>query len=283
MLFPLLRDCRSVLDNLYDGVDGTYDGVASIFDTSYESCLSIQGPDALGRVQELYDSGVCPADVLNGVGETDVIATCEDKNTQCDMLLTSGIACSILLGSCDESCNFCGAGHRRALAKKRNLQAQNLNCDVASVESDIANINVVCCDTDGACAAGVPTTCDAKCAVFFVDFYDRCQDYINLNNNPTAITALGQLATTCEGNLPTEELLLAAAQCSGWDSNTHHFVPGSGAGGGGGAFANRIYAVGGYDGSHYLSSAEVYDPDQDTWNSIASMNSPRYHLGVCAL
>ena len=28
VLFPLLSDCRSILDNLYDGVDGTYDGVA---------------------------------------------------------------------------------------------------------------------------------------------------------------------------------------------------------------------------------------------------------------
>ena len=71
-------------------------------------------------------------------------------------------------------------------------------------------------DAREVCATGVPTTCDAKCAVFYVDFYDRCRDYINLQNTPTAQTSLAQLHTTCGQALPVEPLLLAAARCSGW-------------------------------------------------------------------
>ena len=36
------------------------------------------------------------------------------------------------------------------------------------------------------------------------------------------------------------------------------------------ALNNNLYAVGGYDGSNYLSSSERYDPDTNSWTAIAS-------------
>ena len=43
---------------------------------------------------------------------------------------------------------------------------------------------------------------------------------------------------------------------------------------------NKIYAVGGTDGHYSLYTAEVYDPDQNTWEAIASMGVARSALGV---
>ena len=105
--------------------------------------------------------------------------------------------------------------HRRQ--ERRRAQGTNLACDMTTVPAQIARIDTLCCDsTGGVCATGVPTTCDAKCAVFFIDFYDRCEIYINPSYTAATIMALGQLADTCEDALPTEELLLVAAQCEGW-------------------------------------------------------------------
>eukprot|EP01048_Picozoa_sp_COSAG05_P005924 COSAG05_NODE_365_length_10774_cov_121.347822_9_plen_572_part_00 len=261
VLLPLLADCRTTLDAAYDANDGVEDGVASIFDDTTIACLSIPSAQALLRVQELYDTGACSAESLNGVGETSVTSECVDTNPSCELLISSGIACAILLGACDATCNFCGAGHRRY--ERRRTQANNLKCDVTTLADDIANINTICCDTDGACAAGVPNTCDAKCAVFFVGFYNRCDDYINLQSSPTHITALQKLATTCETSLPTRELLMVAASCSN--------------------SATIIYAVGGYDGNIYLTTAERYDPDTNSWTPIASMDTRRDGLGLTTL
>ena len=55
------------------------------------------------------------------------------------------------------------------------------------------------------------------------------------------------------------------------------------------SLGNKIYAVGGYDGSNLLSYryglslAKAYDPDQDTWETSVSMGVARLGLGVCAL
>ncbi len=35
-ILPLLERCRAVIDLLFDGVDGVYDGVASSFDSIYQ-------------------------------------------------------------------------------------------------------------------------------------------------------------------------------------------------------------------------------------------------------
>eukprot|EP01047_Picozoa_sp_COSAG01_P014548 COSAG01_NODE_711_length_14105_cov_5.661145_2_plen_388_part_00 len=212
-LLPLLVDCGAILDSIYDNTDGTYDGNVTMLQSGSQACLAISGASALERVQDLHDAGQCPDSVLDGVAEAQVTAPCHDTNSNCASFLTMGLACPTLQGQCDATCNFCtpsGGGHRRA-------QGTNLACNISTFSADAARINSVCCDTTGGvCATGVPTTCDAKCAVFYVDFYDRCRDYINLQNTPIAQTSLAQLHTTCGQALPVEPLLLAAARCSGW-------------------------------------------------------------------
>ena len=41
--------------------------------------------------------------------------------------------------------------------------------------------------------------------------------------------------------------------------------------------------MGGYDGSSYLNSAEVYDPDHNSWTPIKPMATKRYGVGVAVL
>ncbi len=49
------------------------------------------------------------------------------------------------------------------------------------------------------------------------------------------------------------------------------------------AVINRLlYAVGGFDGTHRLSSAECYNPERDEWRSITSMNTVRSGAGQTA-
>lgn len=38
---------------------------------------------------------------------------------------------------------------------------------------------------------------------------------------------------------------------------------------------DRLYAIGGYDGSKYLSAVESYDPEKNKWEEVASLNSGR--------
>jgi len=44
----------------------------------------------------------------------------------------------------------------------------------------------------------------------------------------------------------------------------------------------KIYAVGGYDGSDYLSTVEEYDPSTDSWTTRAAMPTPRTGFGLVA-
>lgn len=46
------------------------------------------------------------------------------------------------------------------------------------------------------------------------------------------------------------------------------------------AVINRLlYAVGGFDGTHRLSSVECYNPEKDEWRSTAPMNTVRSGAG----
>jgi len=42
-----------------------------------------------------------------------------------------------------------------------------------------------------------------------------------------------------------------------------------------GVLDSVMYAIGGYDGSDYLKSAEKYTPSDGVWSTIADMNSRR--------
>lgn len=50
-----------------------------------------------------------------------------------------------------------------------------------------------------------------------------------------------------------------------------------------GLLMNKIYAIGGFDGTAGLSSAEVFDLSTQKWQMIASMSTTRSSVGVVAL
>ena len=55
-LFPLLDDCRPLLDVLLDMDDGTRDGVAGQLDDLHDQCLAIPEQDVLARLKEMHIS-----------------------------------------------------------------------------------------------------------------------------------------------------------------------------------------------------------------------------------
>ena len=76
-------------------------------------------------------------------------------------------------GSCDRTCGFCpdvpadgkGKGRRRG----QIVVNHDSNCEPADFETRTNEVNAACCDDGNAaqCAAGVPNTCDARCALTY--------------------------------------------------------------------------------------------------------------------
>merc|ERR1712142_971189 len=50
---------------------------------------------------------------------------------------------------------------------------------------------------------------------------------------------------------------------------------------GGSVLGDKVYAVGGYDGQHYLKSVETYDPASNEWTEVASLCTGR--AGTCVV
>ena len=48
------------------------------------------------------------------------------------------------------------------------------------------------------------------------------------------------------------------------------------------ALNGKIYACGGYDGSSFLKSVEMYDPVANKWTYVAPMNVPRSRVALVA-
>jgi N-acetylneuraminic acid mutarotase len=46
---------------------------------------------------------------------------------------------------------------------------------------------------------------------------------------------------------------------------------------------NRIYVMGGFDGSNRLRSVEVFNPEEDSWTFVASLNMCRAGSGATVL
>ena len=49
------------------------------------------------------------------------------------------------------------------------------------------------------------------------------------------------------------------------------------------AVQGKLYAVGGYDGTSTLASAEAFDPQQDRWEAVASTAQTRHSCAVAAV
>ena len=46
---------------------------------------------------------------------------------------------------------------------------------------------------------------------------------------------------------------------------------------------NKVYILGGFDGSNRLRSVERYDPEMDSWTFISNMNINRAGCGAAVL
>ena len=190
VLFPLLDDCQGVINIVYDGADGAFDGEASGLTGVYDECLTLPDPDVIDMLKAMQDRGTCPAAALDGVAETEVEAAgCNDvwEGGRCELSIASGIftcghdfcdtvptrkhPCTVA-GQCDRACNFCSA---EAGSGNRRLQMAHVTCDPATFANQAAAVDTACCDDAQDCQGGTPTRCDAKCAVVFNGFYDTCQ------------------------------------------------------------------------------------------------------------
>lgn len=47
-------------------------------------------------------------------------------------------------------------------------------------------------------------------------------------------------------------------------------------------FEGKLYVCGGYDGSNFLNSVEVYDPRNNKWRKVAPMNVKRNNVSLAA-
>jgi hypothetical protein len=91
-----------------------------------------------------------------------------------------------------------------------------VSCPVDEFQARVDAANAACCDQGtGSCDSGVPGTCDALCALTYLDFYSSCRRILNVAVAPEQAAAYDRLYDTC-GSLPAEDLLLAlsGASCS---------------------------------------------------------------------
>eukprot|EP01051_Picozoa_sp_SAG22_P011042 SAG22_NODE_1033_length_5921_cov_9.527482_5_plen_644_part_00 len=227
VLVPLMDECLYVFNHLYDETDGREDGEATILTDAYNHCMTIAPTDLLAALKTLHDEGHCPDADLDGVGETTVKAPdCADRmeGDRCSMTISAGIfTCEhdfcdtafppcMFAAQCDASCGLCDGAH----GHRRQLQiGQHMVCDPSTFGAQVDAVDRACCDDGLAnCEAGVPTACDAKCAVTFNGFYERCQRFMAAQFTPQEMADFDQLYTTCSRGLPTEPLLRAAIVCS---------------------------------------------------------------------
>ena len=208
-LFRLTDKCLPVLNALFDGSDGRYNGQAAVFADAKRQCLgSFTLPHLLPEIRSLQARGLCTGAALNQVGETPIeAAKCRDKIPKsgmdpCSALVTSGAySCKLDLcpncqmgRQCDKTCGFC---HDHAGGSRRRTQIHQ-SCPLSGIAADAAATNAACCDS-AACKNGVPRTCDAKCAVKFVDLHNRCSKVLEETSTPDQVssTLLPMVSVVC--------------------------------------------------------------------------------------
>jgi hypothetical protein len=234
----LMRQCNSTLDILFDGMDDEYDGRAQMFYDLWTLCAEQSADDVISEIKLLQDEG-CVVD-SNGVGEMVVDGghgstaaiggDCRDAGSQklCALISSGALSCETDFcqdgdqcahsGACDQTCGFCstkgsGADGRRAL----QIDLSH-TCNALNLQSKVGPVNGACCDEDGACdggGLGIPTVCDAKCAVVYSAFYDECEATLraSFGTQPETLAAFSDLAATCS-SLPVGELLQAVANAA---------------------------------------------------------------------
>jgi hypothetical protein len=225
-LLPLLSECRALLDPLLDMGDGTRDGKAGQLDTLQAQCLAIPVPDVLSKL----GAENCSAAMLNDVGRTEVgSGPCVDTRDNCDGLVAAGMQCkdATMISDCRATCSLCDK-HRRAQI--------TTSCALKTFDEEAAAVNAACCDDAG--CTGVPTACDAKCAVVFDSFFERCSSILGLQIPADQMAQYTGLYTTCSQQLPIQPLLTALFACQG-ESASSPSPPAGGSGASGGRWELR--------------------------------------------
>ena len=153
--------------------------------------------------------GVCTAvceDDPGWRGTRGEVCTQFDDSTDCTRPqdgngLTAADACPLACGTCTG-----------VVTDGRRLQAA-MQCDLAFFTTDVQLVDTKCCDDGVSCAGGVPTTCDAKCALVFNDFFTRCSSVLATQTDAVSMASYQRLFSACSTGLPVEPLLRAAAVC----------------------------------------------------------------------
>ena len=235
------------LDASTDGTDacpagcGTTDAIAEVRPTcdldastdGSDACLGgCTMVDAIAEVRPTCDldagtdgSDACPAGCATSGAVVSASSSCLDTGpaSRCGLVSLGVLTCEDDFcadcgrhaSECDRTCGFCNAGHRR---RELQIQLGGVTCDL---QERVAPVNGACCEDAASCAggaAGVPTVCDAKCAVTYLPFWNDCELEIrgSFIDAPSTIAAFGNLATACR-SMPKEMLLptlSSALSCS---------------------------------------------------------------------
>ena len=81
---PLYDSCGALLNEIYDGIDGSYDGQASVLNDLRASCLAIPKTVWITALESYHSRGLCSTDLLDGVGVNTI--TCKLPATRTDVM-----------------------------------------------------------------------------------------------------------------------------------------------------------------------------------------------------
>ena len=198
------------------------------------SCLQLPAGDVIDSIQDKIDAG-CTLPV-EGVGETAVsgggggagaTGDCADSDkTLCQLVGQGLLHCSADFcpdgcahsGECDRTCGFCGGApaHGKGRRREQIVIDTDPTCPPVDFAHRTDGVNDACCDVGNAeqCAAGVPTSCDARCALTYNPYYSECHHMITALMSPEQLVAFERLNTACS-DLPAADLLtaLGRAKC----------------------------------------------------------------------
>lgn len=233
VLFPLLEYCRGLLNALFDSRDGVADYEYHRLSDKYDQCANITITQIIDTLKTLQGRGQCPSTFLDGVASKEIeAAQCADvwQEARCGLSITSGLmtcerdfchtaptpdAPCVMAGQCDSTCGFChddGEGHRRFLAL-RQLQMVHVQCAPDSFAEQASVVDAACCGVNDSCEGGIPTHCDAECALVFINFYNDCRRFLSSQSGIDEMSKYARLYQTCT-TLPILPLLDAVVQCS---------------------------------------------------------------------
>ena len=215
-LAPLMENCGALLDALapLDAADGTRDGQATILRALQIKCEEIPPIELLDEIRRLQELGRCPSRLTEGTAATAIgDATCRDERPNCAAMVAV-LSCDTdmcpscpFAGQCDKTCGICdghaGGGHR--------LQDEAPQCSAGEFDAETQTVNEACCDSADGCT-GVPQECDARCAIPFAPFYERCSSLLRVLV-PGGYADYSRLYDTCTTQLPAGPLLQLIGQC----------------------------------------------------------------------